>query len=237
MRPLGIMIFITLLLCQAFAASAATPPGRITAAELRQRQEQKAAFFLVDVRPAQAFSQKSIAGAISIPAFVVHKKGLPKGATIIVYDNGIGTLEAGDAANKLAGSGYETVLVLDGGLARWEALGYPLKVPGGVSATRLVEFILARELAQAMRDGLPMKLVDLRGSDLFKAGTIPGARNVVAEKLADEAAGWPRDTLIVLFGGGDDTAVAQAELLRRAGFTMIRFLYGGYPEWKRLNAS
>jgi rhodanese-related sulfurtransferase len=87
-----------------------------------------------------------------------------------------------------------------------------------------------------MRDGLPMKLVDLRGSDLFKAGTIPGARNVVAEKLADEAAGWPRDTLIVLFGGGDDTAVAQAELLRRAGFTMVRFLYGGYPEWKRLNA-
>ena len=211
--------------------------GSISVDQVRSWQAEKRSFYLVDVRPMQLFLRKHIEGAINIPAFVVAKKGLAKDKDIVVYDNGIGTVDARGAASELETAGYGKVMLLDGGLARWEALGLPLKLQTGVLDSKLVEFITVAELTRAMQDSLPLVLVDLRDPAVFKAGSIPGAVNIKPATLVSSSAGWKKDGLIVLFDSGNAEAEQQAEQLRRAGFKMIRFLYGGFPEWKKQVAS
>jgi len=141
------------------------------------------------------------------------------------------------AAERLSAAGYNKVYILEGGFARWEATGLPLEAPMGVLSTKLIETITVTELQQIMLDKGAMTLVDLRAPLLFLAGSIPGAQSAPRAAFARASATWPKDELVVLFDGGDNEAEQQAEVLRRAGFKLIRFLHGGYPEWKRQNAS
>lgn len=232
------MVFIVLLMiCQVAGAESALAASTLAPVEVRRWQQDKSGFYLVDVRSGSAYSQKHIEGALNIPAFIVAKKGLPKGGAIVLYDNGIGTTEARSAAEKLESSGYGRVYILDGGLARWEAAGLPMTAPRGVLDGKLVEPVSAGELVQAQRDGMVLVVIDLRAVASFKAGTIPGARNVAPSELETVATGWRKDDLVVLVDGGDGESERQAEVLRRTGFKLVRFLYGGFPEWKRQSKS
>ncbi len=80
-----------------------------------------------------------------------------------------------------------------------------------------------------------MLLIDLRRAESFKENTIPGAVNVAPQDLMSVAGAWAKDALIVLFDSGDGEAARQADQLRRAGFKITRFLFGGYPEWRKQN--
>jgi rhodanese-related sulfurtransferase len=226
-----------ILVAQLLVATVALGAGSVSTTEVRRWQEARTAFYLLDVRSGQAFARKHIQGAVNIPAFVVHKKGLPKADTLVLYDSGVGSTEARMAAERLSAAGYSKVYILDGGFARWEANSLPLEAPMGVLSTKLVEVITVTELQQVMLDKGAMTLVDLRDPLLFLAGSISGAQNAPRAVFAKASAGWPKDELVVLFDGGDNEAEQQAEVLRRAGFKLIRFLHGGYPEWKRQNAS
>ena len=221
-----------LLLLIAFAGPVRAA-DTISADQVRQWQADRKAFYVVDVRPAQLFLRKHIEGAINIPAFAVAMKGLARDKDIVLYDKGIGTVDAKEAADRLAAAGYGKVYLLDGGLAVWEAANLPLKLQSGVLDTKLVEFITATELSRAMHDNLPMTLVDLREPALFKSGSIPGAVNANASTLPSLSSGWRKSGLIVLFDNGNAESERQAEELRRAGFKMVRYLYGGFPEWKK----
>lgn len=225
------LVAVVIILQSAFGIAIAQTS--ITPAEVRQKQEAKMPFILVDVRTSQLFNVKHIEGAINIPAFVIHKRKLPKGESIILYDGGIGSHEARDSAGRLISAGYKSIFILEGGIAKWEALGLPLAVPTGVLDTMLVESITVSELIQAMKDGLPMTLVDLRRPEHFRIETITGSQNIDSGTLLDVSNAWRKDSLIILFDSSDDEAMKQAEKLRRAGFKMVRFLFGGYPEWKR----
>lgn len=226
-------IVLIVVLTQLVFAAIASATGLVSPAELRRWQEAKSGYLLIDVRAKQAFTRKHLPGAINVPAFVVYKKGFPKEATIILYDSGIGTTEALDAAEKMFSIGYKNVFLLDGGLARWEAASLPMDAPLGILTSKLVEIISVQELQHELRYGTALILVDLRDAAHFKTGTIPGANSIPAAITDKESAGWQKDTLIVLFDGGTGVAEKQAEALRRAGFKLIRYLYGGYPEWKR----
>lgn len=231
-RPRFLLPIFLLSLQIAFAAPVLGAES-VSADQVRRWQAEKKAFYLVDVRPMQIFLRKHIEGAINIPAFVVAKKRLARDKDIVLYDNGIGTLDAKEAADKLDAAGYGSVFLLDGGLARWEASNLPLQLQSGVLDSKLVELITAAELSRAMHDNLPMVLVDLREPALFKSGSIPGAINAKPATLQSLSTGWKKDSLIVLFDNGNAESERQAEQLRRAGYKMVRYLYGGFPEWKK----
>jgi rhodanese-related sulfurtransferase len=237
MKRLGFLLPMFLLFLHSVAAAPAQGAESVSVEQVRRWQTDKKTFYFVDVRPTQLFLRKHIEGAINIPAFIVAKKGLAKDKDILLYDNGIGTVDAKEAADSLAEAGYRNVFQLDGGLARWEASNLPMKLQSGVLDSKLVEFITAAELSRAMHDNLPMVLVDLREPALFKSGSIPGAINVKPATLKSLSTSWRTDSLIILFDNGNAESERQAEQLRRAGYKMIRYLYGGFPEWKKLSAS
>lgn len=209
--------------------------GRVLAGEIKRFQEDKTPFYLVDVRSTQAYARKHIAGAINIPAFVVSRKGLPKGDTIVLYDSGVGGTEASLASDRLEAAGYSRVSILEGGLALWETAGYAVGAPMGKLGDPLIETISSDELGRIDRNIFEVIPVDLRDASSFKAGTVTGARNILPAALLSVSSSWQKNAVVVLFDGGTKEPERLAEQLRRAGFKLVRFLYGGYPAWKQQN--
>jgi len=149
---------------------------------------------LIDARQAgEAQRTGFIPGAVQLPADKV--KGALKTfpdrklkAPILVYD-GTGKDEALRAARTIVGAGYENVVVVTGGLAGWQAAGYPLasgqpalKIafvpkprPGSLPADEFRK-IAANTPADTL-------ILDVRNQDEANAGMIKGAMLVPDEEI------------------------------------------------------
>jgi polyisoprenoid-binding protein YceI len=88
---------------------------------------------LLDVLPGQRFQMKHLPGARNACVFEVNFPGqvgdlcADKNRPIVVYGVNDLTHDAKTAAEKLLREGYTQVSVLSGGLAAWQASGYPLE--------------------------------------------------------------------------------------------------------------
>ncbi len=87
---------------------------------------------IVDAMPSNFFGQKHIKGAVNMPlaifnfVYLMRFANKPKNTPIVVYGNTISRPYALEVADRLLARGYANVKVLKGGLAAWEASGYPV---------------------------------------------------------------------------------------------------------------
>jgi molybdopterin/thiamine biosynthesis adenylyltransferase/rhodanese-related sulfurtransferase len=97
---------------------------------------------------------------------------------------------------------------------------------GEVDATTLHD-----ELATGQRS----ELVDVRAQGEWDEGHLPGAHNVGRDYLESriERALPERDTPIVLYCESGNRSLMAAKTLRELGYTNVRYLNGGYVDWKR----
>jgi rhodanese-related sulfurtransferase len=110
-------------LALATAALGADASRRITPAEVAAWQERGEPFFFVDTRPAVQFGVKHARGALSVPAFAVTAKPVPRAAKVVLYDNGAGSSEAEKAAAALRAKGHSDQILLEAGLSALDAQG------------------------------------------------------------------------------------------------------------------
>jgi rhodanese-related sulfurtransferase/DNA-binding transcriptional ArsR family regulator len=98
----------------------------VTAQELQRRLNQGTAI-LIDVRPAEEFSDAHIAGAISIPLAELDArlKELPKRTEIVAYCRGPYCVQSDAAVALLANRGFRAKR-LEMGLPDWRARGLPI---------------------------------------------------------------------------------------------------------------
>jgi rhodanese-related sulfurtransferase len=99
----------------------------IEATEVHRRLEAEEDLLLVDLMPPSQYLLIHIPGAINIPLDYLHDvlEYLPQHKDIILYctDEKCEFSEIG--ARKLALHGFTNVLVIPGGMAEWEAAGFP----------------------------------------------------------------------------------------------------------------
>ncbi len=95
-----------------------------------------------------------------------------------------------------------------------------------------LEPVSREELVARLRDGV-VTLLDVRPSDEFAAGHLPGAINAPLRRLAADLADLPRDHEIVAYCRGPYCVLSfeAVAALRARGFSARRF-EEGYPEWK-----
>lgn len=139
----------------------------------------------------------AIAGRHPVPddgdfCAVLERLGITPQSQVVAYDAGDGAMAAARFWWLMKRLGHEAVAVLDGGFARWTALGLPVEgtvpqiAPGHYQARyRDREAASVDEIDRAVADGAFL-LVDARAPERYRgevepldkaAGHIPGARN------------------------------------------------------------
>jgi len=178
---------------------------------------------------------------------------------VIAYDDGEGAYAA-RLWFLMRALGHEKVAVLDGGWARWTALGMPVdsRVPAPIHGRYPGEFDRSRLLdAEQVRTALESGdvLLDARAADRFRgenehldriAGHVPGARNrpyadnldggrfktpmQLAEEFRGLISGTTPDHVMVMCGSGV-TACHHLLAMERAGLRGARLFTGSWSGW------
>jgi len=100
--------------------------------------------------------------------------------------------------------------------------------------SRIVE-VTIDDIEARRAKGEPLRLIDTREDDEWRAGHIAGAEHIgkgVIERDIVERAPDKEQELILYCGGGYRSALA-ADNLRRMGYTRARSLIGGWREWNK----
>ena len=76
-------------------------------------------------------------------------------------------------------------------------------------------------------------VIDLRSTDEFVKGHVLGARNVPLGDLERRAPELDKNKAkpVIVYGADPNRAAPALPLLRKAGFSDVRNLAGGYPAW------
>jgi rhodanese-related sulfurtransferase len=205
-------------------------PGSTTPAELRGRLHDGGEIAIVDAREEGTFHQRHLLMASCLPLSrleLIASALLPRrSAPIVVCDDGEGLAER--AAARLIAGGWSDVVVLAGGVAAWEAAGFPVysgvHVPSKAFA-EVVEheygtpWISAEELARRQKQCENLVIFDSRSYEEYHSNSIPGAVSVPGAELVyrfHELAPSP-DTFVVVNCGGRTRSIIGAQALIDAG--------------------
>ena len=95
-----------------------------------------------------------------------------------------------------------------------------------------LEAVSRKELLKRSRDGL-VTILDVRPSEEYDVGHIPGAINIPLEEIGQHLADLPKDQDVIAYCRGEYCVLAfeAVATLRKKGFSARR-LEEGYPEWK-----
>jgi len=74
-------------------------------------------------------------------------------------------------------------------------------------------------------------LIDVRTTEEYQEGTIPGAINIPVDELRERLGSIPKDKDIVLFCAVGQRAYVAARIMVQSGFTGVRNLSGGYKTY------
>jgi rhodanese-related sulfurtransferase len=204
--------------------------GSITPAQLRDRLRSGGEIAIIDAREEGSFHDRHLLMASCLPLSRLELIGpslLPRRSVpIVVCDHGEGL--AGRAAARLIEGGYTDVSILAGGVAAWEAAGFPVysgvHVPSKAFA-EVVEheyatpWITAEELAQRQQRGERLAIFDSRSYEEYHSNSIPGAISVPGAELVyrfNELVP-SQDTFVVVNCGGRTRSIIGAQSLIDAG--------------------
>jgi glyoxylase-like metal-dependent hydrolase (beta-lactamase superfamily II)/rhodanese-related sulfurtransferase len=187
----------------------------LAAAEVVRLKESGAE--IVDVRPVGDFAAAHVPGSVSIPLRPVFATWLgwllPKAKPLIVVRNA--EQDPAEILWQARKIGYDQLIgELDGGIDPWTQAGHP---------TRSIPLVTAEHLGDA-------RVLDIRQSNEFTAGHIPGAAHIELGHLADDPATNQQGPTVVMCGHGE-RAMGGASLLARAGDREVSCLSGGPDDW------
>jgi rhodanese-related sulfurtransferase len=100
--------------------------------------------------------------------------------------------------------------------------------------TDLPPIIESRELAQVLRDGRDLRLIDVRSPAEYASVHIPGSYNVPLDQLAEHRTELAAlDAPIVLVCRSGNRARQAEALLREVDFSPLHVLAGGVGDWEQ----
>jgi rhodanese-related sulfurtransferase len=219
---------------------------RITPEALRGLLEGSSPFAFIDVREAGEYNSSHIPGASLIARrqleFLMPHAVPFKGAPVVLCDDD--GRRAQLAAATVEGMGYSHVSVLDGGINRWVTQGFATEwgsnVPSKdfgekVEVVHHVPEIEATELAERMRKGEKLVILDTRTPEEFRRFCIPGGRSVpggeLALRITDITKDLDKDTTIIVNCAGRTRSIIGTRVLQRMGVPNVYGLKNGTSGW------
>ncbi|HEY8998130.1 MAG TPA: rhodanese-like domain-containing protein, partial [Edaphobacter sp.] len=211
-------------------AVAFDPIAPITALAASQVLASGEQTILLDLRSVPEFSHAHILGATNIGAGANLPLWagwllLPNRPVVLIDATGDVTAVQ-EARRALARVGLDRIVgMLAGGMQQWIAQG---------QRTHSLPLLSPAEVAEAGNQPASPLLVDVRTSDEWQAGHIPGALNLPLGELPRRIGELPTDREVVTICGGGYRASAAASLIARHGIR-ASVLRGGMEAWERQN--
>jgi len=203
-------------------------------------------FALIDVRETGEYNSSHIPGASPIARRqleVLMPHAVPFTGTPVVLCDDDGR-RAPLAAATVERMGYGHVSVLDGGINRWVTDGFATEwgtnVPSKdfgekVEVVHHVPELEAKELAERMRGGEKLVILDTRTPEEFRRFCIPGGRNVpggeLALRITDITRDLDEDTTIIVNCAGRTRSIIGTRVLQRMGLARVYGLKNGTAGW------
>jgi len=200
---------------------------------------------LIDLREEGVFAQRHLLFARSLPLSRLElsfARLVPRRATRVVLCDDNDDL-AERAGKILACACYTNLFALAGGVASWEAAGFPLfsgvNVPSKafgefVEHTRGTPSIGAEELAALMRDKADLVVLDSRPFDEYQRVSIPTAVNVPGAELVlrvRDLAPSPETTVVVNCAGRTRSIIGAQSLINAGVPNKVVALRNGTMGW------
>jgi|GEM_PF-170558 len=199
---------------------AALPTGatEIKTAELKSLVDSRAAFTLIDARPADRHAQGHLPGALSIPEAALKEKGaalLPadKGRQLVFYCADPACAQSTNSAALAQAAGYGNVRVYLEGEAAWTKAGHPLHASQ--------KYVAEGDIV----------LIDLREAKQAEAGRIPRAVSIPFAGIEKAVDNLPKKAAYVLYGASEEQANTAASTLRTEGIRRVALVAGGFDGW------
>lgn len=176
--------------------------GRNAAQEYLDAHIPGARFFDIDAVADHSTALPHMLPSPEVFAAAVGELGIGPRTLVVAYDNN-SFMASARLWWTFRAFGHERVAVLDGGMARWGALGLPLKsgpvetTPQAFSATFHPGLVRNLDEVQARIDDPTAQILDARSPGRFagsepepraglRSGHIPGSKNLFFKRLIDE---------------------------------------------------
>jgi rhodanese-related sulfurtransferase len=200
---------------------------------------------ILDLREELTFSEGHLLWARSAPLSrleLIVPRLVPRRSTrIVLYDGNDGLAARGAAV--LARYGYDTLHVLDGGIAAWTAAGFEVFSGVHVPSKAFGEFVehdsgtpsvSPEELDALMKSGTDMVVLDSRPQDEYVRMTIPTAINVPGAELVlrvNDIAPSPETTIVVNCAGRTRSIIGAQSLINAGVPNKVVALRNGTMGW------
>jgi len=203
------------------------PPDELSASEFRRHAQ--AGELVLDVRPAAAFGNGHVPGALNIGLggqFASWAGTLiPRGTQILVVAEDQEGVD--EAVQRLARVGIETVTgFLSGGMYAWDKAGEHVEK---------VAQIPVDELKHRLDEGAELQLIDVRRPNEYSGGHAPGFVNVPLPHLAEHLARFDRERPTAVMCQGGYRSSAGTSILAKHGFTKLYNVVGGMTAWANMS--
>jgi hydroxyacylglutathione hydrolase len=181
----------------------------------------------IDSRTNDQFNEAHIPGAISASAYDTGfatkvSRVIPADAELVIVAASDGNeLEA---AELLAAVGLRVRGFLGGGMTAWRA---------EERSVQRIETLDVEGLAQRLDGSGGPLVLDVRGTDEYAAGHVPGSLHIPYEQLGERSDELPRDRPIAAICKGGKRSGLAASILQREGFgDVMHVSSGGVAGWR-----
>jgi len=211
----------------------------ITSDELLDRLKNNNKIFLLDLSSPADFSRGHIKTSANIdPGSLTGAKvqtlGAQKTSEIIIINQGDDAYTVARKTNELITAGYANTKYLEGGIADWKNQGNDLISPGGSGLDQgKTKKITMDDLKNELSVGVDLvQFLDVRSSDAYQTGHIPGALNIPVNELEKNQDQLASAKKVVVYGQDENEAKLAASTLFDLNHFNIYVLDGGLNSWK-----
>lgn len=104
------------------------------------------------------------------------------------------------------------------------------------SSALAADSVSPEELAGEIAAGKAPLIIDVRTEEAYLEGHIPGARLIPHDQMEEyvDSLSAHKDEPILLYCRTGNRSGQAAEVLEKAGFSKVKVMEGGYPDWPGL---
>jgi rhodanese-related sulfurtransferase len=191
---------------------------------------------LLDIRPFSSYVQEHILDTVNItPADFPISPQIDAHNLVVVIGANAGDSDIPKTVDELKKENFTNILVLAGGMETWKKLaGMTVTYgnPNSFADQSKVSYVEPEKLHNALKQNVPMFIIDVRTADDYAKGHITGAKNIPADEL-EKRRSEITEKKVVVVGINElqefQSSVQMYDMLLVSPYV----LKGGMPGWEK----